>query len=274
MSNSNVIIVEEIDGIEIVKGIDKLTIDAVATRKIVQVEIINTPEFIACKVKQDEMNDLFAQAGEKLKQSSNATMQRNTPSANKFHREYRQLYNDALDIMNEVKSLLPAVKKVERELFTTHAVYFEPGRNERLKSEFELSDIQSKINSLQSNKLIRSDGTLIDNFKGMTFYHKMADKWNEININKIGDGKPVQGKAFDELSDIEIHEVKHDRNVYRISLLSAIEKENEKQFELKKVLTSAAIRRSEFEILNDPDALAKSQQWYNAEVAKIEELYK
>lgn len=268
---SNIVIIETIDEIEIIKGIDKLQIDPVVTREIIRSEIVNTDAFIACKAKQDEMNDAFLQASDKMKLVRTAGSK---ISANKFYKEYSELYNSALELMKEVKALLPAVKQSEKELYKTHAVYFEPGHNEKIKTDTEIAEIKNNIKDLTSDKLIKSDGTLIDNLRGRTYFHKVNNLWFKTNINKVGEIKPNGGKLFNELSELEKSDALNDINFRRIASLPKSEKDIEKQNQLNSVLNAAARKRSKLEIQNVPDALEQSQQWYNAEVAKIEELYK
>ena len=69
MSSSNVVLIKNIDGFEIVRGIDKLQIDPIASQSIIDAELTNTDEFIACKIEQDKMKEKFINAGDKLKQS-------------------------------------------------------------------------------------------------------------------------------------------------------------------------------------------------------------
>lgn len=271
---SNIVIIENIDSFEIVKGISKLQIDPVASKDVIQAELIKTDAYIVCKLKQDEMASKFSQAGDKLKESIIAKTKKNITLAKSLHREYKEFYEDALEIMQEVKSLLPDIEVVRKNLFETHAVYFQPGKRERIKSDAEISAIKSIAEDLPANKLIKSDGMLINNFSGMSFYHNDGSKWIKTSIDKIGVDKPLDSKLFNELSDTEKVEVLQDLNIKRISFLSISAKENEKQIELDKALISATHMRSGLEIQSDPEALSKSQQWYNNYVLEINELYK
>lgn len=273
MSNANIIIVEEINGIEIVKGIDKLQIDPVSSKSIIEAELTLTDEFAACKIKSDEMNEKFTYAGSKLKQSSKAKVQGNKTLSLSLYKEYKQSYDEAIEIMREVRKLLPAVKQAKKELFKTHAVYFEPNKRERIKTDAEINAIKGLAKNLSVNKLIKSDGTLINNYSGMIFFHKDSGTWIKTIIDEIGINKPAGSKLFTELSETDIPEVLHDVNVKRISLLSTSEKVIENQEKLSDALVDSINMRSGLEIQNDPEALTKSQQWYNDEVIEINTLY-
>jgi hypothetical protein len=270
---SKIIVIENIDGFEIVKGISKLQIDPIASKEVIYNELMKTPEFIACAEKQNEVNSKFVQAGAKRKQAHVAATQRNKTLSEALYTEFKQLYDQAMELMKEVRNLLPAVKAAKKELYKTHAVYFNPGKNEKIKTESEIESIKTIAKNLPKDKSITSDGTLIDNYSGMSFYHKENGVWIETFINKVGVNKPDGSVLFDVLSGAEQVEALHDINVKRISLLSTSEKESEKQVKLKDALTNARIKRSEFEIQNDPEALTKSQAWYEDQVAEINDLY-
>jgi hypothetical protein len=268
---SQTIIVEMIDGIEIVKGISKLTIDPAATKPVIAVEITKTPEYKACKKKQDEMNELFIQA--KKKKGESSAQRANKLLSEKLYQEYVQIYTDATAMMQEVRELLPAVNEAQKRLFQTHAVYFGPSKRERVKTDEEIQDIQNKVKGLTPNQLINSDGTIVDNYVGQSFLHKVGGKWIKTDINKVGESKPSKSKLFDELTEPEKIEASRDMETKRISLLSESEKEKEKQGLLDKVLIDAATMRSGLEIKADKKALEKSRKWYNDTVADIEKLY-
>ena len=203
MSNHNVVIIEEIDGIEIVRGIDKLQIDPVASRSIIDAELINTDEFIACKVKQDEMKEKFIQGREKFKQSHRAKNQGNKSLALSLFKEYKDFYDEAIELMKEVRSLLPAVRIARRELFKTHAIYFQPNKQERIKNEVEINNIKILAENLSIRKLIKSDGTLVNNYSGLSFFHKENNvrPWIRTVINSIDVDQPAGSTLLNKLSN-------------------------------------------------------------------------
>lgn len=266
MSKHHVVIVEVIDGIEIVRGINKLQIDPIASQSTIEAELINTSEFISCKAKQDEMKEKFSEASIKL------TEVRGRKSS---YTEYKQLYDEAMELMKEVRNLLPAVRIARRELFKTHAIYFQPNKRERIKTEVEINNIKILAENLSARKLIKSDGTLVNNYSGLSFFHKENNlrPWIKTVINNIGVDKPAGSTLLNKLSNEEKVEVKYDMNIKRISLLSESEKESEKQVELDKAIINATGMRSGLEIQNDAEALTKSQVWYNNKVTEISNLY-
>lgn len=66
---------------------------------------------------------------------------------------------------------------------------------------------------------------------------------------------------------------KEQFEISRISELSNEKKQNEKTIKISLLVKKAIAMRSELEIQSDPEALTKSQQWFNAEKQKIEDLY-
>ena len=275
MSSSNVVLIKNIDGFEIVRGIDKLQIDPIASQSIIDAELTNTDEFIACKIEQDKMKEKFINAGDKLKQSNKAKVQGNKTLSLSLYREYKSFYDEALEIMKEVRKLYPAVKKARKKLFKTYAIYFHPNAYERIKTDEEIEAIKTLIENLSIRKLIKSDGTLVDNYSGLSLFHKENNlrPWIRTDIKKINVDKPAGSKLFKYLLDEEKVEAEYDMNIKRVSLLSVSEKEKEKLIELDKALINATNMRSGLEIQNDAEALTKSQAWYNDKVTELNDLY-
>ena len=129
------VITKKIDGLEIITGFSELSIEPVETKKVVAVEIKKTVEYLAVAEKQNKMSAAHKAAGAAAIKSEKAKSQDDKKS---LHNEFTMFNQQAKSYENEVRDLLPALKKKEKELRREFAVYFEPRSGEHAKAEAEI----------------------------------------------------------------------------------------------------------------------------------------
>lgn len=265
------VLYEKIDGFNIVKGFDKLLINPIETQEIVNREMKKTKAYKTLISYKDEIK-MFIEEMHKAKVNSRKAV--NEQDRKKFYLEFQIRFEDMKKTQETIKNHLPELKKEKERIIKERAVYFEPRIGEKGITEDNYNILIEKVRTaLSNNKLVTIDGDETDNHAGKTFYKKVSGKWNITYIDKIGIKSPANSKEFNILTTDEKNEVVSQIELNRISDLSNTEKTNEKQVALDNAIARAARMRSELEIQNDSQALQKSQDWYNAEVALIEKKY-
>lgn len=254
---SETIIVENIDGIEVIRGFGRLAMDPFETNKIANEELKKTSEYEQVKNLQKEIYDLFQLANIKKKA--------------KKHSEFHEIFNQAETKKRE--ELLPAVKILRtknKEIIREHAVYMEPGKNSRKVSDAQLLSLKDKFRTLSPQGFLDLTGKEIVDYRDEIYWEK-TDKWRETKIKKIGEIISVDGIYFDDLSDSQLNEIDNQINRERIIKLPADQKEKEKLMITDKMAQEAAIKKVAFVIQGDSDdiAMTKVTAWYDEQLVKI-----
>ena len=262
------VLYEEIDGHKIITGFDRPTVDGVETSKIINGHgkepglIHDTPEYQAVEAKKAEyqaaINELSELRG-KYKKGANVP------------REAQEQWNHALGKMSvrqdELKPLARDLADKITALRRSHAVYFTPRAGEVIKAGDEVDGLVRAIKGRSGGELIAIDGSTVEDNRGTVYFRKSGGKWGRTEICKLGDKIPSD--AVTEPTESQAAEIEVDR----VAALPADIRAKEKERAMDSALKSAAAMRNELEIKSDPDALTKSQDWYQTEVDRIEGLY-
>ncbi len=230
------VIIENIDGLEVVKGFDIALIDAVETQKIVREKIKTKDSFKKLKIlgaKHMSLNKLESQDKSKVKALKE--------DIKKFNSIFK---NDLVNIYNQNK------------------VYFEPRNGEAVVSEAVYrSGVSALRESLKNKKaLVHEEGVFsqIIDLRGKEYYVKENGSVLKREILKIGEDYPPE--KIDEKTDVGMNEISGG---------------DLKKSELSAALRYAAIMKSQLEIqgISSSESLLQSQSWYNDKVAEIDIKY-
>ena len=256
------VLYSEIDGHKIITGFDRPTVDGVETSKIVNEAIKDTPEYQAVEAKKAE----YAAAIKELSE-----LRGKYKKGAKVPREAQEKWNHALGKMSvRQEELKPLARDLADKITTlrrSHAVYFTPRKGEVVKAANEVDGLMEAIKGRSDGILIAIDGSEVEDNRGRVYFRKSGGKWARTQIVRLGDKIP--GDAVTEPTEPQAAEIEIDR----VAALPADVKAKEKERAMANAMISAAGMRSELEIQADPDALTKSQNWYQAEVDRIEGLY-
>lgn len=91
-----------------------------------------------------------------------------------------------------------------------------------------------------------------------------AQQWSDLINQKRPDQILLENKEIVTAEEIEKE---------RINQLSSQDRQHEKEIRIQEILALSMRMRSELEIQKDKDALAKAQEWYEAEKVKIDKQY-
>jgi len=279
-----------IDGLQIVTGVDKKQIDQEETKKIVKDLLLETSEFKSVISIFDKIKS-YKQLNNKLLKNEyeiykSVTIEKNIAeiSDSDLNSQQKKLVNDyrtgrdfnfsqIKDLKVQLETLDKNLKLKQKELLLTNAVYQETAYNQIDLSENQYDDFKIKlINIRGKNQFLLSDGNIIDDNRKKIYWLK-NEKWEKRIIQFLTDIIDPAEILESELTTEQRNEIIVQLEKDRIAALTLTEKEEEKNNVLAGLLREASIMKSELEILEDPDALQKSQDWYNTEVLKVEEKY-
>jgi hypothetical protein len=268
---SKVILTKKVDGHEVIVGFRKLSIEPIETKKIVDVEIEKTAEFIDNGVKYNQKITAIKLSSEKKKAAGEKQKKNDKAGAD-------ALWADAVIIDKQVETYEEELKVLSRdlaakkkELMQTHAVYFEPSRGEIAKSDDEIAVLMDKVATAQG--FVCPDGTVLADNRGARFAVDKNGKWNYHEIVSIGVDIPADAIMYDDLDADQKKAVDLQREIDAASKLSAADRVQCKSLESEKALNEAAGLRSKLEIQGADDALEQSQEFYNSRLSELEVIY-
>jgi hypothetical protein len=255
------VLTKKIDGYDIIIGFDRPLIDQEATKKAIKGPLTDSEEAQKVKNKSDELSRIN-QAKIDLSRSArvaynNGQMDKYSNIKKEFDIRERQLE----EIGGELRVLLRNMDKKRNELFTEKAVYFEPKAGEDVVSDDEANTLQALFVGLEGEVVTRA-GEKIADHRGARY---------------IKDGQVVEIKALGVVPDGPLYESvsPEELETMRLDAMMAEAKVVEADNIKNSLLTQASSMRSGLEIQGDDPsvALQKSQDWYNAECAKVDEKY-
>lgn len=264
-------ITQNIDNYDIIIGIGDAQIDGVATMPIVETALRETSEYKAVEAKKQELSVLISQTAQAMK---NARDSKTQSEKNKYTAEYQQNLELQKGIESELKVLISPLQIKQQELVLKHAVYFTPKEGESIITDAEADDISGKMNEATiKNMWLDINLKEICDYRSQTAWSMSNGKWQKRDITKLGETLNVGEKLQNELSEFEQLGISEQLEVERISLLSASDKLKEKESLISALASRANSMRGELEIQGDSKALVKSQEWYKAEVEKVQVKY-
>lgn len=255
-----------IDGLKIITGFALPTVDPVETNRIVDGytdeqgefhpgKIHETPEHQAAEAKKAE----FYQAINDLKSAAVA----------KDEVKYRNALEAMKVRQEELRPLARARAEKIIALRLQNAVHFEPRTGEVIMAAAEADERLEAIQNAPQGTLIALGGSIVEDNRGKVFFRRISGKWGRTHIVKLGDKIPSGAILEQDVTETQRTEIERDR----VRALPEELRMKEREKVLSLVLKSAGAMRSDLEIQGDPDALQKSQDWYQAERARLETLY-
>lgn len=262
--NQQTVIIREIDGLQIVAGFGRRSIEPVQTRAVVDGLIEDTDEFRAVEAKQAECKAKLAEAGTAFKNAANARIDSVQAVAGMV------IYAQGQEIVAELAELLPPLKAKRQALMVEHAVYFDPAKYEHPQSDTQIDALRSKM---AGGGLVSMDGLKIEDNRGVVACTDLGESWEVRRILTLGEKVPGGAVLFDDL-DIE-QRVKVDLQIERdlAAGMRVSDRAAARSVAETRALEGSVALRSGLEIKKDPDALDKARVVYDARMAEIAEIY-
>ena len=128
------VVTEKIDGIEIIKGIDRLTVDPEETKKKINPILAQSQEIKTLATLRESIAIKTSQ------------LKRVTSGAAKMPAsDLVALQDEIKDLTTSTKEAHSLAEKKRRELIQDNKVYFSPSENEKIISETEAMEIKEKL---------------------------------------------------------------------------------------------------------------------------------
>jgi len=290
--------IEEVDGLKIITGVDIKGIEPIETEKIIFPLLEQSDEIKAVNVRLDKIkayeknkNNIRSSAYKLLKTVS---VDKSIPIENITDKDFTFQQKDLsmqLDKsfnfndyqIGELKKEIPDLNYILRlkkiSLIKANAIYQETGRNQIDLTELQyniyktkLIDIKNYFETTGKLRYLISDGSIIDDNRGCILW-SFGDKWKKRIFQFLTDTIDTLEILESELTEEQKEQIRIQLEEERFDALTPEEKENEKASMIAGALSQSVQMRNELEILDDPDALQKVQDWYGIEVLKIEEKY-
>jgi hypothetical protein len=255
------VITQQIDGYNIIIGFDKPQIDPIETKKAIQPLINNLNISKKLKQKIKEAGRIHKAKSAALLKMKFAEKQKDAIKFEEAERELNKRLNDLKEIEKDFIELKKEQLEKIQALKKNNRVYFEPrtGEDRITKNEYQTLSAAYIDNKQNGNLTDRNGNEVIDN-RGQTY----VKEGQIIHITTIG--HEVDGPLVSNLTPAALA-----RLIYEYMTIPEIEAE--KQEKANNILSQAAVMRSELEIQGDPDALTKSQTWYNDQITALNSEY-
>lgn len=286
--------IKEIDGIRIVFGLDSEKLDPVKTSIKIKPIVENCNEY---KAKQGRLsrisalniaNDSLMKQGKKI--INRVAIAKNVMPADLKNEDFTSGetnslngYNTKIKMNNdEIKAITEELKVCEEnlknkiiEIQKTNGVYFDvTNEYENRITDSVYADYSKKLEQINGKKMfLCEDGSIIIDNRNKTFYGVVDNKWIKKEIKLLSEKVDSSFKLYEDLSIEEKEEINIQFEKERLLNLTIEEKEAEKNSLISQAVTKAGIMRNELEIVGDPEALTKAQEYYNTEKLRIEKLY-
>lgn len=263
---------KEIDGYNIIIGLYDAggLIDPEETRKIVIKEIENEAIYKDIEKLKSQMKTYAYQS---LQAKRNMQKAKNKAEQKKFYDEFLKWRGEMIGLEPDLKDMAQKLNIRIKELTLEHAVYFNVKSNEEIISDVQGEDIRkAMVDATAEGKLLDKNLEKIVDFRNREYWSKNR-KWIKTVIVRIGENPPTGAIEYKDLTVEQKQEIMNQLEAERIASLTAVEKTAELENAIQVLAGRAAMMRSELEIQGDPDALQKSQDWYEAEKVIVETKY-
>ncbi len=158
--------------------------------------------------------------------------------------------------------------KIRQKLIGANAVYARPPQGEELIADDQAATLWAAFAERGETRQLLMTGEYIDDLRGREYWVK-GEEWTGQRITGLGE-KPAAGAIpADLLTDAQRAEIAEQQEAERLQNMSPVDRAAEIERLKQGALAQAAHMRSELEIAGDPEALAKSQTWYQRELANI-----
>jgi hypothetical protein len=148
-------------------------------------------------------------------------------------------------------------------------VFANPGPNAKFIADSEAEIWQKKQESLKEHQLLSETGEIIPNFKGVKYWLKKDDLWENDEIMVIGVPLPKNVILEESLTDAQYKEIAEQSEKKRIEGLSREQKTKEKEAALSAAKSAVRCLKEEAEIVGESfDAQTEYQSRKTAIEAK------
>ena len=259
-----------IDGYEIITGFGEPVADPVETQSAAAPLVEKTPEYaesLTLKGKLDAAKDKMRKA---IADGKKAQKDKKPSALSKAKGEYDDAVAELQALQEDAKELAPRLKAAVRKVREENPVYCEPKAGEKIIDKAEAETLQAAFDARPKDAFVTTSGEVVEDHRGI-YWANGPNGWAQEVVSKLG--VVPKGKSVDALTAEERQEIEYVLQAERVSKLTRAQKAEELPVMIERAASEAAVMRSKLEIQADIDAFGKSQDWYNAEVQRLEALY-
>jgi hypothetical protein len=117
---------------------------------------------------------------------------------------------------------------------------------------------------------------IIPDFRNVEYWQKQDGRWGKTKIEHIGETVPSDAVVPDSLTAPQRAEIAAQEKADRIAALSPVDKEAEKQAQIKAVIHEAVIKKQEAELeaeVNNASLTFDPVAWARERKSEIEAIY-
>jgi hypothetical protein len=227
------LILQIIDGFEVVIGVSNPTIDPVETENAVNLILSENPDIKKTKT----LEELYAE---------NAVPAHNIPNQKLVEDSEGGEFQAALDRLSGHKEPLSSGETAD-----------------------EGDESQSTSDKPDNHKKLLSSGAIIDDWRNTEYWVK-GQTWEKQKIETLGETPPADGILEENLTESQRKEMAEEKEIKRISKLTPEKRNTEKQDRLNALKREATLLKSDAEIAGETfDAPA----WFQEKKAELEAKY-
>lgn len=255
------ILIDKIDGYDIIRAFGEMLIDPMATKNILMELHDKTDEAKAVERKANEIKQKSVNRKEAYFAAKEARKKGDKINEAKQMNLVELRFEQIKILEAEMRDLLEKKKEKDIQLWKENIVYFEPKAGEQIITDEQYEQLGAAFMAAEANaNYIDVNGQEVVNNKGV----KYVKDGQVFEVDKIG----VEPDGL-LLSTFTPEQLEQERYNY----MSLQNIESEKQAAINGVAMQAVNYRSSLEIQGDSDALSKSQAWYDEKVSEIEDKY-
>ena len=299
-----------VDGFQIIVGFQERVICPVATQTKNKGVIFELPENqeILEKIKKQNQHRASALLAEKRsiaflmrnenkdgrggKETDKLKIQANLSEMGKQDKIRSDFFGSMGVINEELKVLNCACKEKGKQILRDNPVYSDevtytttdddgnetihtagPREGEVILDQAEVSRLRDLFVNKGKNKQILVDGYWVCDYRGKVSYTKSGEKWERRTIEKLDEELTDISIFAEDLTPTQQAEIAAQSETERIEGMTADEKTAEFNSVDDAVLSQAGLMRNKLEIKGDPEALTKSQEFYNTELIELKTKY-
>ena len=294
---------KNVDGFHIIVGFQERVVDPVATKEKNGSKIIDLPENKEIinkiqaqnrhreNVKQAEKKSIAAlmrnenKDGRGKKETDKLKIQANLAEIGKQDKIRNDLFGAIGVINEELKELNAAFKGKAKGILRENPVYNDevldpdgnpagPRENELIKTQAEIETLKEKFLAKKKTEQVTVAGEVVMDFRGKIFYYKdNFGKWVRNIVEDLNDNLSAHEVYQEDLTPAQQKEISDQTEAERLTGMTQDEKSDEFELADDAVLSQAGLMRNKLEIKGDPEALIKSQEFYNVESEKLKLKY-
>jgi len=268
------VIMQEIDGIEVIRGFDRPCVDPVETRKKTEAAIEADPIMEEKKNLADKRDKLLKKMAPKMQALIAHDKKGNieSPEAKKLIVELQTIDLEVGDLVIQIKDLIKRLKDRYSALKAENLVYFEPKIGEEVIEDDEYNDLMEAFKNMGPNHRLKRDKKTVHDFRGLKYWIKENGEWNPREIKKLNEKPPAGWKKSEELTDQDKDEIRQQIEEERIYNLSPDARENEKSKVIDRLKLTAQAKIT-FDAKEDQEKIDQVHAWLEEQKAIVEAKY-